>query len=141
MIKKGLPGHLRHQRDHLRLQAVLIPPSHNMVITSLAAGGSVSIAHLFVGGVIPGLIFGLCLIALCLVMSYRRGYPRDEPVTLRQAGKIALDAFWGLGTVVIILGGILSGVFTATESAAVACTPSSSRCSSTGTTSGETCRA
>ena len=54
-------------------------------------------------------------------MSYRRGYPRDEPVTLRQAGKIALDAFWGLGTVVIILGGILSGIFTATESAAVAC--------------------
>jgi tripartite ATP-independent transporter DctM subunit len=91
------------------------------VIYSLAAGGSVSIAHLFVGGVIPGLIFGLCLIALCLYMSYRRGYPRDEPVTLHQAAKIALDAFWGLGTVIIILGGILSGIFTATESAAVAC--------------------
>jgi len=91
------------------------------VIYSLPTGGSVSIAHLFIGGVIPGLIFGFCLIALCLYMSYRRGYPRDEPVTLRQAAKIALDAFWGLGTVVIILGGILSGIFTATESAAVAC--------------------
>lgn len=122
MIRKGYPPTFATNVTICgSVQAVLIPPSHNMVIYSLAAGGSVSIAHLFVGGVIPGLIFGLCLIALCLYMSYRRGYPRDEPVTLRQAGKIALDAFWGLGTVIIILGGILSGIFTATESAAVAC--------------------
>jgi tripartite ATP-independent transporter DctM subunit len=122
MIKKGYPATFATNVTICgSVQAVLIPPSHNMVIYSLAAGGSVSIAHLFIGGVIPGLIFGFCLIALCLVMSYRRGYPRDEPVTLRQAGKIALDAFWGLGTVIIILGGILSGIFTATESAAVAC--------------------
>jgi tripartite ATP-independent transporter DctM subunit len=122
MIKKGYPATFATNVTICgSVQAVLIPPSHNMVIYSLAAGGSVSIAHLFIGGVIPGLIFGLCLIALCLYISYHRGYPRDEPMTLRQAGKIALDAFWGLGTVVIILGGILSGIFTATESAAVAC--------------------
>ena len=122
MIKKGYPATFATNVTICgSVQAVLIPPSHNMVIYSLAAGGSVSIAHLFIGGVIPGLIFGFCLIVLCLIMSYRREYPRDEPVTLRQAGKIALDAFWGLGTVVIILGGILSGIFTATESAAVAC--------------------
>jgi tripartite ATP-independent transporter DctM subunit len=122
MIKKGYPATFATNVTICgSVQAVLIPPSHNMVIYSLAAGGSVSIAHLFIGGVIPGLIFGFCLIALCLFISYRRGYPRDEPVTLRQAGKLALDAFWGLGTVVIILGGILSGIFTATESAAVAC--------------------
>ena len=122
MIKKGYPATFATNVTICgSVQAVLIPPSHNMVIYSLAAGGSVSIAHLFIGGVIPGMIFGFCLIVLCLIMSYRRGYPRDEPVTLRQAGKIALDAFWGLGTVVIILGGILSGIFTATESAAVAC--------------------
>ena len=122
MIKKGYPATFATNVTICgSVQAVLIPPSHNMVIYSLAAGGSVSIAHLFIGGVIPGLIFGFCLIVLCLYMSYRRDYPRDEPVTLRQAGKIALDAFWGLGTVVIILGGILSGIFTATESAAVAC--------------------
>ena len=122
MIKKGYPATFATNVTICgSVQAVLIPPSHNMVIYSLAAGGSVSIAHLFIGGVIPGLLFGFCLIALCLYMSYKRGYPRDEPVTLRQAGKIALDAFWGLGTVVIILGGILSGIFTATESAAVAC--------------------
>jgi tripartite ATP-independent transporter DctM subunit len=122
MVKKGYPATFATNVTICgSVQAVLIPPSHNMVIYSLAAGGSVSIAHLFIGGVIPGLIFGLCLIVLCLIISYRRDYPRDEPVTLRQAGKIALDAFWGLGTVVIILGGILSGIFTATESAAVAC--------------------
>jgi tripartite ATP-independent transporter DctM subunit len=122
MIKKGYPATFATNVTICgSVQAVLIPPSHNMVIYSLAAGGSVSIAHLFIGGVIPGLIFGVCLIVLCLIMSYRRGYPRDEPVTLRQAGKLALDASWGLGTVVIILGGILSGIFTATESAAVAC--------------------
>ncbi len=103
------------------VQAVLIPPSHNAVIYSLAAGGTISIAHLFLAGVLPGLLFGLCLIGLILVTAYRRGFPKAEPVPLRQALKIALDAVWGLITMVIILGGILGGVFTATESAAVAC--------------------
>ncbi len=91
MIKKGYPATFAtNVTIGGSVQAVLIPPSHNLVIYSLAAGGSVSIAHLFIGGVIPGLIFGFCLIALCLYMSYRLGYPRDEPVTLRQAAKTAL---------------------------------------------------
>ncbi len=103
------------------VQALLIPPSHNAVIYSLAAGGTVSIAHLFLAGVFPGLLFGLCLVALVLWTSQRRGYPKEQVVPLRQVPRILLDAFWGLITIVIILGGILSGVFTATESAAVAC--------------------
>ncbi len=103
------------------VQAILIPPSHNAVIYSLAAGGSVSIAHLFVAGVFPGLLLGLSLIVLCLVMAHRNGYPKGEPVPLRQALRIAVEAIWGLMTMVIILGGILGGVFTATESAAIAC--------------------
>ena len=103
------------------VQAVLIPPSHNAVIYSLAAGGTISIAHLFLAGVFPGLLFGGCLIGLILVIAHRRGFPKSEPVPLRQALRIALDAVWGLGTMVIILGGILGGIFTATESAAVAC--------------------
>ena len=103
------------------VQAVLIPPSHNAVLYSLAAGGTISVAQLFMAGVLPGLLFGACVIGLCLLLSYRRGYPKGEPVSLRQAGKIAVDALWGLVTVFIILGGILSGVFTPTESAAVAC--------------------
>jgi tripartite ATP-independent transporter DctM subunit len=103
------------------VQAILIPPSHNAVIYSLAAGGTISIAHLFIAGVFPGLLLGMSLITLCLVIARREGYPRGEPVPLRQAVRMVIDALWGLGTMIIILGGILSGVFTATESASVAC--------------------
>jgi tripartite ATP-independent transporter DctM subunit len=103
------------------VQAILIPPSHNMVIYSLAAGGTISIASLFLAGVLPGLLLGFCLMVFCLIVAYRDGYPKGERVPFGQAVKVAAEAFWGLGTMVIILGGILSGVFTATESAAVAC--------------------
>ena len=103
------------------VQALMIPPSHNAVIYSLAAGGTISVAHLFVAGIFPGLLFGLCLIGLVLWTSHKRGYPKGEPVALSALPKIIIDALWGLGTVVIIMGGILSGVFTPTESAAVAC--------------------
>ena len=103
------------------VQALLIPPSHNAVIYSLAAGGTISVAHLFLAGIFPGLLFGLCLIGLVLWISHKRGYPKGEPVALKDVPKIVVDALWGLVTVVIIMGGILSGVFTPTESAAVAC--------------------
>ena len=103
------------------VQAILIPPSHNSVIYSLAAGGTVSIATLFIAGVLPGLLLGLCLMTLCLCFAHKRGYPKGEKIPFKQALKILLDALWGLMTVVIILGGIMSGIFTATESAAVAC--------------------
>ncbi len=102
------------------VQAILIPPSHNAVIYSLAAGGSVSIAALFVAGVFPGLLLGGTLAVLCLIMAKKRNYPKGEVIPLRQAIKISIEALWGLMTMVIILGGILSGVFTATESAAIA---------------------
>ncbi len=103
------------------VQALLIPPSHNAVIYSLAAGGTVSVAHLFLAGILPALMFGICLIGLVLWVSHKRGYPKGEPVKLKDVPKIFTDALWGLVTVVIIMGGILSGVFTPTESAAVAC--------------------
>jgi tripartite ATP-independent transporter DctM subunit len=103
------------------VQALLIPPSHNAVIYSLAAGGTISVAQLFLAGIFPGLLFGLCLIGLVLWTSHRRGYPKGEPVALKDVPKIITDALWGLVTVFIIMGGILSGVFTPTESAAVAC--------------------
>lgn len=103
------------------VQALLIPPSHNAVVYSLAAGGTVSVAHLFLAGILPGLMFGLCLMGLVLWVSHKRGYPKGEPVQLKDVPKIFTDALWGLVTVLIIMGGILSGVFTPTESAAVAC--------------------
>jgi len=102
------------------VQAILIPPSHNAVIYSLAAGGTVSIAALFIAGVLPGLLLGLTLAIMCLYMARKRNYPKGDVIPLRQALKICADALWGLATMIIILGGILSGVFTATESASIA---------------------
>jgi tripartite ATP-independent transporter DctM subunit len=103
------------------LQPLLIPPSHNAVIYSLAAGGTISVAHLFIAGVIPGLLLGLSLMILCFYIARRDNFPKGEVIPLRRAITIAGEAFWGLVTIFIIIGGILSGVFTPTESAAVAC--------------------
>jgi tripartite ATP-independent transporter DctM subunit len=102
------------------VQAILIPPSHNAVIYSLAAGGGVSIAALFLAGVLPGLLLGLSLAVMCLWIARKRNFPAGRRIPMGEALRIVIDALWGLMTMVIILGGILSGVFTATESAAVA---------------------
>ncbi len=121
MVKKGYP------RDFATaltvsgsIQATLIPPSHNAVIYSMAAGGSISIAALFMAGVFPGLLLGATLAAYCLWLAKKRNFPKGEAIPLRQALRIVVDAMWGLATMVIILGGILTGVFTATESASIA---------------------
>src|SRR5881227_939676 len=103
------------------VQGLLVPPSHNAVIYSLATGGTISIASLFMAGVMPGLLLGASLMLLCVVLAYRYGHPTGEAVPLRDALKITFDALWGLVTLVIILGGILGGVFTAIEAGAVAC--------------------
>jgi tripartite ATP-independent transporter DctM subunit len=103
------------------VQALLVPPSHNAVIYSLATGGTISIISLFMAGVVPGLLLGFSLVVLCLVIAYRDGHPRGQTVPLRDAGKIVIEALWGLITLAIILGGILGGVFTAIEAGAVAC--------------------
>jgi tripartite ATP-independent transporter DctM subunit len=103
------------------VQALLVPPSHNAVIYSLATGGTISIITLFMAGVLPGLLLGFSLVILCLVMAYRDGHPRGQMVPLHDAGKIVIEALWGLITLAIILGGILGGVFTAIEAGAVAC--------------------
>src|SRR5215468_6385781 len=103
------------------VQALLVPPSHNAVIYSLATGGAISVIDLFMAGVVPGLLLGVALIILCIVLAYRHDHPRGEPVPLRQAVGMAVEAFWGLITLMIILGGILGGIFTAIEAGAVAC--------------------
>ena len=103
------------------LQPLLVPPSHNMVIYSIAAGGTVSVGAMFMAGIIPALMLGASLVILVLYVARRDNFPKGEAIPLRQAAKIALDSIWGLTTVGIILGGITSGVFTPTESGAVAC--------------------
>ena len=102
------------------IQAILIPPSHNMVIYSMAAGGSVSVAALFLAGLLPGLLLGAMLAVYCLYVARKKNFPKGDVIPLRQAIKICTDAMWGLMTMVIILGGIMSGVFTANESASIA---------------------
>src|SRR6204780_653652 len=101
------------------VQALLVPPSHNAVIYSLATGGTISIISLFMAGVVPGLLLGFALVILCLVIAYRDGHPRGQTVPLGQAVKITFEALWGLVTLAIILGGILFGVFTAIGAGAV----------------------
>ena len=72
MIKQGYPRVFATNVTICgSLQAILLPPSHNAVIYSLAAGGAISIAHLFLAGIIPGVLLGLSIIGLCLVISYR----------------------------------------------------------------------
>ncbi|SDK05291.1 TRAP transporter large permease [Natronincola ferrireducens] len=101
------------------VQGVIIPPSQNVIYYSLAAGG-LSVGKLFLGGYIPGIILGLALMFLSYGIAVKRNYPKGQSYTLKESISIILDALIGLFTVVIIMGGILFGIFTATESAAIA---------------------
>lgn len=101
-------------------QGVIIPPSHNMIIYAMAAGG-VSVGRLFLGGFIPGVILGIALMIISYIIATLRKYPKEQRYTLKESLKITKDALLGLFTAVIIMGGVVSGVFTATESAAIAC--------------------
>ncbi|MBE1444051.1 TRAP transporter large permease [Paenibacillus sp. OAS669] len=103
------------------IQGVVVPPSHNLVLYSLAAGGGVSIASLFLAGIIPGLILCISLMATSYVYAIKRGYAKGDPVERKDIPKIVLDGLMSLMTAAIILGGIFSGWFTATESGALAC--------------------
>src|ERR1700726_2061811 len=77
------------------VQALLVPPSHNAVLYSLATGGTISISPLFMAGVFPGLLLGFSLIVLCLVIAYRDHHPQGRVVEVKDALKITLDATWG----------------------------------------------
>ncbi len=100
-------------------QGVIIPPSHNMIIYSLAAGG-VSVGRLFLGGFVPGIMLGVGLMIISYIFAVKRNYPKEKRYTWKEAFQISKDAILGLFTAIIIIGGVISGVFTATESAAVA---------------------
>ena len=99
---------------------LLIPPSHNMIIYAIAGGGGISIASLFLAGIVPGLLLGGGLMLVAYLVAVKRGYPAGKfpgwPVILRSF----FEVLPGMFSTLIILGGILSGVFTATESSAIA---------------------
>ena len=101
-------------------QGLLIPPSHNMVIYAMAAGG-VSVGRLFLAGYVPGIMLGVFLMVLCAYFSIKRNYPRGEKVTFKEAMRITGEAVFALLAMVIVVGGVVLGWFTATEAAAIAC--------------------
>ena len=99
---------------------LLIPPSHNMIIYSAASGIGVSIGDLFLAGIVPGFLTGTMLMLTAWIVARRRGLPRGEFPGWRQFARAIVYAVPGLMTGVIIMGGILSGFFTPTESSAIA---------------------
>ena len=101
------------------VEGMLIPPSHNMVLFALAAG-NVSIAKLFIAGYVPGLVLAACLGVYSYIVSVKRNYPKGERFNLNHFGKSLFKALPGLGTVLIVVVGVLGGIFTATEAAAFA---------------------
>ena len=99
---------------------LLIPPSHNMIIYVAAAGGGISIGDLFLAGLVPGILTGILLMVVAWVIAKKRGYPKGEFFGWRALTRSVVWAIPGIMTAIIIMGGILSGIFTATESSAIA---------------------
>ena len=102
------------------LIALLLPPSHNMIIYSISAGGQISIADLFTAGIIPGLLLALSLMATAYVVARKRGYPTEAFPGFTMVLHLFAVALPGLLLIAIIFGGVRSGVFTATESSCIA---------------------
>ncbi|OCP02767.1 MULTISPECIES: TRAP transporter large permease [unclassified Ensifer] len=100
--------------------ALMIPPSHNMILYSIAAGGNVSVADLFTAGIIPGLLLALALMVTAYIVARRRGYPAEPFPGFSKVFYYLLASFPGIVLIGIIFGGVRSGVFTATESSCIA---------------------
>jgi len=102
------------------LIALLLPPSHNMIIYSISAGGQISIADLFTAGIIPGLLLALSLMITAYIVARQRGYPTEPFPGFLMVLHLLAVALPGLLLIAIIFGGVRSGVFTATESSCIA---------------------
>lgn len=99
---------------------LLIPPSNSLIVYSLVSGGT-SVAALFMAGYIPGIIWGLAVMSVAFIIAKKNGYKNTEKKpTFSQVLKIFIDALPSLSLIIIIIGGIVGGVFTATEGAAIA---------------------
>lgn len=100
------------------IAGIIIPPSHNMIIFALATGGAVSISKLFLAGVVPGVLMCICLAVAAYIVAVKRGYTAEKFPGWTALALNFASAVPGLLTAVIIVGGVLSGVFTVTESGA-----------------------
>ena len=101
------------------VEGMLVPPSHNMVIYATTAGG-LSVGSLFLAGYLPGAVLAGSLMVLSYILSKKRGYPKGEPFSLSRLGKEFATSIWALSAILIVVVGVCAGVFTATESAAIA---------------------
>ncbi|MBO4902081.1 MAG: TRAP transporter large permease [Lachnospiraceae bacterium] len=100
-------------------EGLLVPPSHNMVIYAMSAGG-VSVGALFLAGYLPGALLALSLMIGSYIISKKRNYPKGERFSIKKLFKQLLVSFWALAAVLIVVIGVVVGLFTATESAAIA---------------------
>ena len=101
------------------VQGLLIPPSHNMVMYATVAG-SVSVGRLFLAGYVPGIVLGIALCIYSYYVAVKRNYPKGDPFSIKNVIRTIGSSIWGLITVLIVVFGVVAGVFTATESAAIA---------------------
>ncbi|MFM8799570.1 MAG: TRAP transporter large permease [Tagaea sp.] len=121
MVKRGYAAdYAVNVTANAAIIALLIPPSHNMIIYSLSAGGNISIADLFTAGVVPGLLLCAALMVAAWAVAVKRGYPADPFPGFGAILGHFFVALPGLLLIAIIFGGVRSGVFTATESSCVA---------------------
>ena len=100
-------------------EGLLVPPSHNMVIYATTAGG-ISVGSLFLAGYLPGALLAVSLMVGSYIISVKRGYPKGEKFSIKRFFKQLATSFWALAAIIIVVVGVVGGVFTATESAAIA---------------------
>nr|WP_231710612.1 TRAP transporter large permease [Gracilibacillus suaedae] len=98
---------------------LLIPPTTAFIVYSLVSGGT-SISALFMAGYLPGILMGLAIMVVAYFIAKKEKYPVSEKVTFKQGVRVVLDAIPSLSLIVVVIGGIVAGIFTATEGAAVA---------------------
>ena len=100
-------------------EGLLVPPSHNMVIYATTAGG-ISVGSLFLAGYLPGALLAVSLMVGSYIISVKRNYPKGERFSLKNFIRQLGTSFWALAAIIIVVVGVVGGVFTATESAAIA---------------------
>ncbi len=102
------------------VQGVIIPPSQNMIFYVVAAASGLSISKLFVAGYIPGILLGISLLIPTVIIAKKRNYPISPKLGAKESLRVVAQALIGLGAIVVVIGGIVGGIFSATEAAGIA---------------------